>query len=66
MTTNEKQNKQPTDEERKKLTPQQIQTRKKMVIFPLFFLVFAGCMWREFLALHALRLFILFLVCRHN
>ena len=38
MTTNEKQNKQPTGEERKELTQQQIQTRKKMVIFPLFFL----------------------------
>lgn len=48
MTTNEKQNKQPTGEERKELTPQQIQTRKKMVIFPLFFLAFAGCMWLIF------------------
>lgn len=30
------------------LTPQQVQKRKKMVIFPLFFLAFAGCMWLIF------------------
>ena len=48
MTTNEKQNEQPKSVERKELTPQQLQTRKKMVIFPLFFLVFAGCMWLIF------------------
>lgn len=30
------------------LTPRQIQKRKKMMIFPLFFLAFAGCMWLIF------------------
>ncbi len=48
MTTNEKQNERPEREERKELTPQQRQARKKMVIFPLFFLAFAGCMWLIF------------------
>ena len=48
MTTNEKQNEQSKSVERKELTPQQLQTRKKMVIFPLFFLAFAGCMWLIF------------------
>ena len=48
MTTNEKQNEQPKSVERKELTPQQLQTRKKMVIFPLFFLAFVGCMWLIF------------------
>lgn len=48
MTTNEKQNEQPAREERKELTPQERQARKKMVIFPLFFLAFAGCMWLIF------------------
>ena len=37
MTTNEKQNKQP-EAGKKELTPRQIQMRKKMVVFPLFFL----------------------------
>lgn len=32
-------------EEKKPLTPQQLQKRKKMVIFPLFFLLFAVSMW---------------------
>lgn len=31
--------------EKKELTPQQLQQRKKMLIFPLFFLLFAGSMW---------------------
>jgi len=35
----------PTVEEKKPLTPQQLQKRKKMVIFPLFFLLFAISMW---------------------
>lgn len=48
MTTNEKQNKQQTGEERKELTPQQMQMRRKMIVFPLFFLAFAGCMWLIF------------------
>ncbi len=48
MTTNEKQNERLEREERKELTPQQRQARKKMVIFPLFFLAFAGCMWLIF------------------
>ena len=47
MTTNEKQNKQP-EAGKKELTPRQIQMRKKMVVFPLFFLAFAGCMWLIF------------------
>ena len=45
MTTNEKQNKQP-EAGKKELTPRQIQMRKKMVVFPLFFLAFAGCTGR--------------------
>lgn len=48
MTTNEKQNKQPTCEERKVLTPRQMQMRRKMVVFPLFGLAFVGCMWLIF------------------
>lgn len=40
MNTTEKQNKQ--------LTPQQLQKRKKMLIFPLLFLLFAGSMWLIF------------------
>ena len=47
MTTNEKQNKRP-EAGKKELTPRQIQMRKKMVVFPLFFLAFAGCMWLIF------------------
>ncbi len=42
-----KQNKQP-EAGKKELTPRQIQMRKKMVVFPLFFLAFAGCMWLIF------------------
>lgn len=34
--------------ERKELTPQQRQKRKKMLIYPLFFLLFAGSMWLIF------------------
>ncbi|WP_300696902.1 conjugative transposon protein TraM [uncultured Alistipes sp.] len=48
MTTNEKQNKQPTGEERKVLTPRQMQMRRKMIVFPLFGLAFVGCMWLIF------------------
>ena len=35
----------PAVEEKKPLSPQQLQKRKKMVIFPLFFLLFAVSMW---------------------
>lgn len=54
MSTNENQNKTPNKEapavkeEKKALTPQQLQKRKKMVIFPLLFLLFAGSMWLIF------------------
>jgi conjugative transposon TraM protein len=34
--------------ERKELTPQQRQKRKKMLIYPLFFLLFIGSMWLIF------------------
>ena len=30
---------------KKELTPQELQKRKKMLIYPLFFLIFAGAMW---------------------
>ena len=30
---------------KKELTPQQLQKRKKMIVFPLLFLLFAGVMW---------------------
>ncbi|MDR1202213.1 MAG: conjugative transposon protein TraM [Tannerellaceae bacterium] len=30
---------------KKELTPQEIQKRKKMLVYPLFFLIFAGAMW---------------------
>jgi conjugative transposon TraM protein len=33
---------------RKELTPQEIQKRKKMLVYPLFFLIFAGVMWLIF------------------
>ncbi len=38
----------PVEEEKKPLSPQQLQKRKKMVIFPLFFLLFAVSMWLIF------------------
>ncbi|HBL74312.1 MAG: conjugative transposon protein TraM [Bacteroidetes bacterium GWF2_42_66] len=38
----------PDVEEKKPLSPQQLQKRKKMVIFPLFFLLFAISMWLIF------------------
>jgi len=47
--SNEKDEKQPTGEkERKELTPQQIQKRKKMLVYPLMVLVFIGIMWLIF------------------
>lgn len=50
MSTNENQNKEApaVKEEKKALTPQQLQKRKKMIIFPLLFLLFAGSMWLIF------------------
>ncbi len=48
MNTTEKQNKPVAEKEEKQLTPQQIQKRKKMLIFPLLFLLFAGSMWLIF------------------
>jgi len=33
---------------KRELTPQQIQQRRKMIVFPLMFLVFAGCMYLIF------------------
>lgn len=49
MSTKEKQNNAaPAPEEKTELTLQQRHKRKKMVIFPLFFIAFAGCMWLIF------------------
>lgn len=36
------------DKPGKKLSPQEIQRRKKMLVYPLFFLIFAGAMWLIF------------------
>ncbi len=36
------------DKLKKELTPQEIQKRKKMLVYPLFFLIFAGAMWLIF------------------
>lgn len=36
------------EKERKELTPVEIQLRKKMLVYPLIFLVFAGAMWLIF------------------
>ncbi|MDD2307131.1 MAG: conjugative transposon protein TraM [Prolixibacteraceae bacterium] len=46
MTENKPENK--AERERTELTPQQRQKRKKMLIYPLFFLLFAGSMWLIF------------------
>lgn len=50
MNTTENQSKETLDakSEKKELTPQQVQRRKKMVVFPLMFLLFAGAMWLIF------------------
>ncbi len=48
MSTNKNQNKPVAEKEKKELTPWQLQKRKKMVIFPLLFLLFAGSMWLIF------------------
>ena len=36
------------DKPKRKLTPQQVQQRRKMIVFPLMFLAFAGCMYLIF------------------
>lgn len=36
------------DKPKKELTPQEIQKRKKMLIFPIFILIFVGAMWLIF------------------
>ena len=36
------------DKPKRELTPQQIQQRRKMIVFPLMFLAFAGCMYPIF------------------
>jgi conjugative transposon TraM protein len=46
MTENKPENE--AGRERTELTPQQRQKRKKMLIYPLFFLLFAGSMWMIF------------------
>ena len=33
------------DKPKRELTPQQVQQRRKMIVFPLMFLAFAGCMY---------------------
>lgn len=38
----------PKEKERKELTPAEAQRRKKMLVYPLLFLVFAGAMWLIF------------------
>ena len=38
----------PKEKERKELTPAEAQWRKKMLVYPLMFLVFAGAMWLIF------------------
>lgn len=38
----------PEKKPKRELTPQQIQQRRKMIIFPLMFLAFAGCMYLIF------------------
>ena len=40
--------KQEVVENKKELTPQQIEKRKKMLVYPLFFLIFVGAMWLIF------------------
>lgn len=42
------QEKEKREKERKELTPAEIQRRKKMLVYPLIFLVFAGSMWLIF------------------
>jgi conjugative transposon TraM protein len=48
MNENENGEKKTAGAGKKELTPQQIQKRKKMLVYPLFFLVFAGAMWLIF------------------
>lgn len=49
MNENKNENTKPAGEkEKKELTPQQLQRRKKMIVFPLLFLLFVGSMWLIF------------------
>lgn len=49
MNENKNENNKPAGEkEKKELTPQQLQRRKKMIVFPLLFLLFVGSMWLIF------------------
>lgn len=43
-----KQETKPKQQQRKELTPAEIQRRKKMLVYPLIFMVFAGAMWLIF------------------
>jgi conjugative transposon TraM protein len=45
MNTENKNEAKPAGGEKKELTPGQLQKRKKMILFPLFFLLFTACMW---------------------
>ena len=47
-TTVQQPGKQPEKKSKKELTPQQVQQRRKMIVFPLMFLAFAGCMYLIF------------------
>ena len=38
----------PEKKPKRELTPQQVQQRRKMIVFPLMFLAFAGCMYLIF------------------
>lgn len=49
MNENKNENNKPAGEkEKKELTPQELQRRKKMIVFPLLFLLFVGSMWLIF------------------
>lgn len=43
-----KQEAKPKQQQRKELTPAEMQRRKKMLVYPLIFIVFAGAMWLIF------------------
>lgn len=43
-----KQETKPKQQQRKELTPAEMQRRKKMLVYPLIFIVFAGAMWLIF------------------
>jgi len=49
MSENKNENNKPAGEkEKKELTPQELQRRKKMIVYPLLFLLFLGSMWLIF------------------